>query len=41
MLVFGAVVSVLWIGGRDVIAGDITGGDLSAFIFYAVLVAAF
>lgn len=39
MLVFGAVVTVLWIGGRDVISGHITAGDLSAFIFYAVLVA--
>ncbi len=39
MLVFGAVVTVLWIGGRDMIAGTISAGDLSAFIFYAVVVA--
>lgn len=38
-LVFGAIVTVLWIGGRDVIAGTISPGDLSAFIFYAVIVA--
>jgi ATP-binding cassette subfamily B protein len=38
-LVFGAIVTVLWVGGRDVIAGNITPGDLSAFIFYAVVVA--
>ena len=38
-LVFGAVVMVLWIGGRSVINGDITPGDLSAFIFYSVVVA--
>lgn len=39
-LVFGAVVTVLYVGGQDVIAGRITAGDLSAFIFYAVMVAA-
>jgi ATP-binding cassette subfamily B protein len=38
-LVFGAVVLVLWIGGRDVLAGRITPGELSSFVFYAVLVA--
>jgi ATP-binding cassette subfamily B protein len=38
-LVFGAVVTVLYIGGQDVIAGRISPGDLSAFIFYAVIVA--
>jgi ATP-binding cassette, subfamily B, bacterial len=30
---------VLYIGGQDVIAGRISAGDLSAFIFYAVVVA--
>ncbi|MGE0659243.1 MAG: ABC transporter transmembrane domain-containing protein [Reyranellaceae bacterium] len=39
MLVFGAVGIILWIGGRDVIAGDLTPGQLSAFVFYAVVVA--
>lgn len=38
-LVFGAIVTVLYIGGQDVIAGRISAGDLSAFIFYAVVVA--
>ena len=38
-LVFGAVSSVLWIGGHDLFAGGITGGELSAFVFYAVVVA--
>jgi len=38
-LVFGAIVTVLWIGGRDVVAGTISPGDLSAFIFYSVVVA--
>jgi len=39
LLVFGAIAVVLWAGGRDVISGEITPGDLSAFIFYAVTVA--
>lgn len=39
LLVFGAVSVILWIGGHDVLAGRITGGDLSAFVFYAVVVA--
>ena len=38
-LVFGAVSSVLWIGGHDLFAGHITGGELSAFVFYAIVVA--
>ncbi|MCB1884395.1 MAG: ATP-binding cassette domain-containing protein [Geminicoccaceae bacterium] len=38
-LVFGAIVSVLWIGGQDVLSGRITGGELSAFVFYATVVA--
>ena len=38
-LIFGAIVTVLWLGGRDVVSGDITAGDLSAFIFYAVVTA--
>ena len=36
---FGAVVLGLWIGGREVLAGRLTGGELSAFVFYAVVVA--
>jgi ATP-binding cassette subfamily B protein len=39
LLVFGAVGVILWIGGHDVVAGRITGGQLSAFVFYAVIVA--
>lgn len=38
-LVFSAVAMILWVGGHDVLAGNITGGELSAFIFYAVIVA--
>jgi ATP-binding cassette subfamily B protein len=36
---FGAIVFSLWVGGQDVIAARMTGGDLSAFVFYAVLLA--
>jgi ATP-binding cassette subfamily B protein len=36
---FGAITFSLWVGGRDVVEGRMTGGDLSAFVFYAVLLA--
>ena len=36
---FGAVTFSLWVGGQDVIAGRMTGGELSAFVLYAVLLA--
>jgi len=39
LMVFGAVGTVLWIGGHDVLAGRITAGELSAFVFYSVVVA--
>lgn len=39
MLVFGAIITVLWFGGKDVLSGNITPGDLSAFVFYSVVVA--
>jgi ATP-binding cassette subfamily B protein len=38
VLVLGAVGVMLWIGGMDVIEGRITGGELAAFVFYAVIV---
>ena len=38
-LVFGAVSLILWKGGHDVLAGEISGGELSAFVFYAIVVA--
>ncbi len=38
-LVFSAVALILWVGGHDVLAGRISAGELSAFIFYAVIVA--
>ena len=36
---FGAVDLVLWVGAQDVVSGDMTGGELAAFVFYAILVA--
>ena len=39
LLVFGAIGVILWIGGHDVVAGRLSGGALSAFVFYAVIVA--
>lgn len=39
LLVFGAIALILWIGGHDVLAGSISAGQLSAFVFYAVIVA--
>lgn len=38
-LVFAAISVILWIGGHDVIAGRISAGDLSAFVFYSAVVA--
>ncbi|MBP7064432.1 ABC transporter transmembrane domain-containing protein [Ferrovibrio sp.] len=40
LLVFGAVNAVMWIGGKAVFAGEMSGGELSAFVFYAVIGAA-
>lgn len=39
LFTFVAVSIVLWVGGHDVLAGRISGGELSAFVFYALLVA--
>jgi ATP-binding cassette, subfamily B, bacterial len=36
---FCAVGVILWIGGHDVLAGRLTEGELSAFVFYAAIVA--
>jgi len=38
-LVFGAIAFLLWTGGHDVLTGHMSAGELSAFIFYAVVVA--
>ena len=39
ILVFSAIALILWIGGHDVLAGQISAGQLSAFVFYAAIVA--
>jgi ATP-binding cassette subfamily B protein len=39
ILVFGAISALLWKGGYDLIQGRMTGGELSSFIFYAIIVA--
>jgi len=38
-LTFGAISGMLWVGGNDVLAGTMTGGELGAFVFYAIMVA--
>ena len=39
LLGFGAITLALWVGGQQVLAGRLSGGALSAFVFYAVVVA--
>jgi ATP-binding cassette subfamily B protein len=39
LIAFCAVGLILWIGGYDVLAGRLTAGELSAFVFYASVVA--
>ena len=36
---FGTLAAVLWVGGRRMIAGDITPGDLVSFLLYTLTVA--
>jgi ATP-binding cassette, subfamily B, bacterial len=38
-LVLGAIITVLLLGGKAVIEGTISAGELSAFVFYAMVVA--
>ncbi len=39
VLAFGSVGTLMWIGAHDVFAGRLSAGSLTAFIFYAVIVA--
>jgi ATP-binding cassette subfamily B protein len=39
LLIFGAIDGVLWVGAKDVVLGAMTGGELAAFVFYAVMTA--
>ncbi len=36
---FGTVGLLLWVGGKDVLLGNMTPGELSSFVFYAIVVA--
>lgn len=38
-LTFGAISGMLWVGGMDVLKGEMSGGELGAFVFYAIMVA--
>jgi len=38
-IAFGAIVAVLWMGARDVLAGTMTGGELGQFVLYAAFAA--
>ncbi|QUM76541.1 ATP-binding cassette domain-containing protein [Moritella sp. 24] len=38
-LTFSAISVMLWVGGTDVLEGNMTGGELGAFVFYAIMVA--
>jgi len=39
VLASGAIGMLFWVGGHDVLAGRLSAGELSAFVFYAVIVA--
>ena len=38
-LTFATISAMLWVGGMDVLSGKMTGGELGAFVFYAIMVA--
>ena len=38
LLLFAGMAGMLWEGGQDVIDGRMTGGELGAFVFYAIMV---
>lgn len=38
LLLFVSMSGMLWQGGQDVISGRMTGGELGAFVFYAIMV---
>jgi ATP-binding cassette subfamily B protein len=39
LVVFAAIGTILWVGGQEVFAGKMSGGDLAAFVFYSMVVA--
>ncbi|WP_027950619.1 ABC transporter transmembrane domain-containing protein [Haliea salexigens] len=38
LLLFGGMAAMLWSGGQSVITGEMSGGELGAFVFYALMV---
>jgi ATP-binding cassette subfamily B protein len=38
LLLFAGMSGMLWEGGKDVITGQMSGGELGAFVFYAIMV---
>lgn len=38
LLLFAGMSGMLWEGGQDVITGQMSGGELGAFVFYAIMV---
>ena len=38
ILLFGGMGAMLWSGGQSVISGEMSGGELGAFVFYALMV---
>ena len=38
--VLGSIGAMFWVGGKDVLEGVVSAGELAAFVFYAVIVAA-
>ena len=39
LFAFGTIILMLWMGSSKVISGEMTSGDLSSFVFYAMVVA--
>ncbi|MDP5253764.1 MULTISPECIES: ABC transporter transmembrane domain-containing protein [unclassified Vibrio] len=39
VIVFTAIAGMLWVGGRDVILGAMSAGELGSFVFYAIMAA--
>jgi len=40
LMMFSAITGMLWVGGNDVISGNMSGGELAAFVFYALMMGA-
>lgn len=39
LFIFGAIDVILWLGATDVASGNMSSGELTAFVFYAIVVA--